>query len=43
MASQPSRREWLAVADHVIDNSGNLGDVASRVADLVSRLCHPVE
>ena len=43
MASQPSRREWLAVADHVIDNSGNLAEVALRVGGLISRLCQPAD
>lgn len=31
MAVQPSRAEWLAVADHVVDNSGDLDHLAEQV------------
>lgn len=34
MAVQPSRTEWLAVADHVVDNSGDLDHLAEQVARL---------
>ncbi len=34
MAVQPSRTEWLAVADHVVDNSGDLDHLAEQVAQL---------
>ena len=43
MASQPSRQEWLEVADHVIDNSGSLEEIAAQIADLVSRLCQAAD
>lgn len=34
MAVQPSRAEWLAVADHVVDNSGDLDHLADQVVRL---------
>lgn len=37
VAAQASRADRLAVADDVIDNSGNLDDLASRVASLHGR------
>ena len=39
MASQPIRREWLAVADHVIDNSGPPAALTSQVEELILRFC----
>jgi dephospho-CoA kinase len=38
MANQVSRQDRLAKADHVIDNSGTVEDLAARVADLWPRL-----
>jgi len=37
MASQPSREQWLAGADVVIDNSGNRDDLRNQVAALWAR------
>jgi dephospho-CoA kinase len=34
MASQPSREEWLALADQVVDNSGSEGELTAQVAQL---------
>ncbi len=34
LASQPSRMEWLALADLVVDNSGTEADLATEVAQL---------
>jgi len=38
LASQPSRQEWLAVADLVIPNHGSLSELEQTVAMVVSRL-----
>jgi len=38
MAAQPSREEWLAAADHVVDNSGSLDDLVDEADRLVRRL-----
>ncbi len=35
MASQPSRAEWLAAADLVIDNSGELADLEPQIDRLI--------
>ncbi len=34
MAAQPSRSEWLAAADYVVDNSGSRADLAAEVERL---------
>lgn len=34
MSAQPSRAEWLSVADRVLDNSGDLDDLRSQVEKL---------
>ncbi|HEU4894390.1 MAG TPA: dephospho-CoA kinase [Acidimicrobiia bacterium] len=38
MSRQPTRPEWLAVADLVVPNHGSVGDLAREVAPLVSHL-----
>jgi len=38
MASQPSRSEWLALADLVIPNQGSISDLESTVEKIVSYL-----
>jgi dephospho-CoA kinase len=38
MAAQSSRADRLAIADHVLDNSGTREDLAARVDDLWTRL-----
>ncbi len=38
MGSQPSRSEWLGVADEVIDNSGSVAELAVRAAALWRRV-----
>jgi dephospho-CoA kinase len=38
LAAQPDRAEWLAAADHVIDNSGSLQDLERLADDLLGRL-----
>ncbi len=37
LVAQPSRRERLALADDVLDNSGSLGELEIRVDDLYDR------
>ena len=41
MASQPSREEWLSLADHVIDNSGGLAALSRQVDELWAVLAAP--
>lgn len=38
MAAQPSREEWLALADHVVDNGGTPEDLVAAVDRLVEAL-----
>lgn len=38
MSSQPSRREWLASADLVVPNHGDLGELAATVSLILPRL-----
>lgn len=38
MSAQPSRDEWLRGADVVLDNSGSISDLETRVAALLVRL-----
>jgi dephospho-CoA kinase len=38
MARQASRAERVARADHVLDNSGSLDDLAAQVRDLWAQL-----
>lgn len=38
MAAQPTRHEWLELADHVIDNSGGADDLEPQVEALLSTL-----
>lgn len=38
MAAQPTRQEWLAAADFVLDNSGALDVLATRVDSLLRRV-----
>ncbi len=38
MEAQPSRREWLAAADAVIENRGTIAELAQRVSELWLRL-----
>ncbi len=38
MAAQPSRDEWLAMADHVVDNSGDRAQLQREVDELLSVL-----
>jgi dephospho-CoA kinase len=41
MAAQPSRGEWLALADHVVDNGGDVNVLDERVSRLVDELFGP--
>ncbi len=38
MAAQPSRREWIELADHVLDNSGSVGELRAQTEALLARL-----
>jgi dephospho-CoA kinase len=38
LAAQPSREKWLAVADLVVPNHGNLDDLKASVRLVVGRL-----
>lgn len=38
MSAQPTRHQWLTGADVVLDNSGSISDLESRVAALLDRL-----
>lgn len=38
MGAQPSREEWLALADHVVDNGGTPEDLVAAVDRLVEEL-----
>lgn len=38
LAVQPSRRQWLAMADHVIENRGDLASLETEVERLLRRL-----
>jgi len=38
MAAQPQRTEWLAAADHVLDNSGDWDQLVANVDDLYRTL-----
>ena len=40
MSSQPSREAWLALADEVVDNSGDRAELAAAVDALLERLDH---
>ena len=38
MAAQPTRDEWLALADHVVDNSDDVGALQSQIDALLETL-----
>jgi dephospho-CoA kinase len=42
MASQPSRKEWLAAADLVIPNHGDLDELEETVTDAIGTIRHPI-